>query len=125
MTARIIATEIFDPSDYVDELKEVAQNFDVGTKIIFENHKIRIWEVRLAPGERGPFHTHAISYFWTVIAGGIGRQRSQDGSMITREYSAGDTNYSEHSEHDPWFHDFENFGNSDMLFLTVELLDQA
>jgi hypothetical protein len=43
--------------------------------------------------------------------------------MITREYSAGDTNYSEHSSEDTWFHDFENFGTTDMLFLTVELLD--
>lgn len=125
MTARIITTETFDPSDYADELKHVAMNLDVGTKVVFENHAIRVWEVRLAPGERGPFHTHATRYFWTVVEGGIGRQRSQDGSMITREYSAGDTNYSEHSDSDPWFHDFENFGETDMLFLTVELLDRA
>ena len=99
------------------------ENFDVGTKLWFENPSIRVWEVRLKPGERGPFHAHTHRYFWTVVQGGIGRQRSQDGSMITREYSAGDTNYSEHSPQDPWLHDFENFGESDMLFITVELLD--
>jgi quercetin dioxygenase-like cupin family protein len=123
MAARVLKTEEFDAAEYAHELDVVATNFDVGTKMLFANDKLRVWEVRLQPGERGPFHTHATRYFWTVIDGGIGRQRSQDGSMITREYSAGDTNYSEHSPEDSWFHDFENFGTTDMLFLTVELLD--
>ncbi len=123
MTARVIAEETFNADDYSEELGAAPTNFDVGTKLSFENSSIRVWEVRLKPGERGPFHTHAQRYFWTVVQGGIGRQRSQDGSMITREYSVGDTNYSEHSPQDPWVHDFENFGETDMLFITVELLD--
>jgi oxalate decarboxylase/phosphoglucose isomerase-like protein (cupin superfamily) len=123
MAARVLKTEEFNALDYAHELDVVAANFDVGTKMLFANDKIRVWEVRLQPGERGAFHTHATRYFWTVIHGGIGRQRSQDGSMITREYSAGDTSYLEHSPEDTWFHDFENFGTTDMLFLTVELLD--
>ncbi|CAB4857476.1 MAG: hypothetical protein F2793_00165 [Actinobacteria bacterium] len=123
MAARIVATETFDREDYAEELKAAPENLAVGTRMWFENHAIRVWEVRLAPGERGPFHAHTQRYFWTVVQGGLGRQRSQDGSMITREYSAGDTNYSEHSPEDPWFHDFENVGDGDMLFMTVELLE--
>jgi hypothetical protein len=43
--------------------------------------------------------------------------------MITREYNVGDTNYSEHSPDDPTIHDFENAGDTDIRFVTVELLD--
>ena len=57
--------------------------------------------------------------------GGIGRQRTADGTMITREYHVGDTNYSEHSPDDPTIHDFENAGNTPIRFTTVELLDGA
>ncbi len=27
---------------------------DVATKLLFENERVKIWEMRLAPGEQGP-----------------------------------------------------------------------
>lgn len=123
MTARVIDTTTFDTAAYADELAAAPHNLDVGTRLWFENDAIRVWEVRLRPGERGPFHAHTRRYFWTVVDGGIGRQRSADGSMITREYHVGDTNYSLHSPDAPMIHDFENAGDSDIRFVTVELLD--
>jgi hypothetical protein len=59
------------------------------------------------------------------VDGGIGRQRTADGTMITREYHVGDTNYSDHSPDEPMIHDFENAGDTPIRFTTVELLDQA
>ena len=123
MSPSIIETADFDPGAYADELRAAANNHDVGTRLWFENDRIRVWEVRLKPGERCPFHTHTRRYFWTVVDGGIGRQRSVDGTMITREYAVGDTSYSEHSPDAPMTHDFENAGESDIRFVTVELLD--
>jgi hypothetical protein len=35
------------------------------------------------------------------VDGGIGRQRTADGTMITREYHAGDTSYSGHTQDEP------------------------
>ncbi|TMA30486.1 MAG: hypothetical protein E6J87_18025 [Deltaproteobacteria bacterium] len=29
---------------------------DVATKLLFENERVKIWEMRLAPGEQGPLH---------------------------------------------------------------------
>jgi quercetin dioxygenase-like cupin family protein len=43
-----------------------------------------VWEVRLRPGERGPFHAHTRRYFWTVVDGGTGLQRSADGTYRVR-----------------------------------------
>jgi quercetin dioxygenase-like cupin family protein len=123
VTARVVETSSFDPNAFVEELKNAPANLDVGTRLWFENQAIRVWEVRLKPGERGPFHAHTRRYFWTVVDGGIGRQRTADGAMITREYNVGDTNYSEHSPDDPTIHDFENAGETDIRFVTVELLD--
>jgi beta-alanine degradation protein BauB len=123
MAATIIREENFDPADYRGELDSAPGNLDVGTRLWFENEHIRVWEVRLMPGERGPFHAHTRRYFWTVVDGGIGRQRTADGTMITREYHVGDTNYSDHSPDDPTIHDFENAGDSPIRFTTVELLD--
>jgi len=124
MTAKEIGSGSFDLASFVDELREAPNNLDVGTKLWFENDAIRVWEVRLKPGERGPFHAHTRRYFWTVVDAGIGRQRTLDGVVIDREYKVGDTNYSEHTPEEPTIHDFENAGDSDIRFVTVELLDR-
>jgi quercetin dioxygenase-like cupin family protein len=123
MTATVLREESFDPAAYQQELAAAPGNLEVGTRLWFENDHLRVWEVRLAPGERGPFHAHTRRYFWTVVDGGTGRQRSADGTMITREYHTGDTSYSEHSPGEPMIHDFENAGESEIRFVTVELLD--
>jgi 2-polyprenyl-6-methoxyphenol hydroxylase-like FAD-dependent oxidoreductase len=72
---------------------------------------------------RWPVHAHTRRYFWTVVDGGIGRQRTADGTMITHAYHVGDTNYPDHSPDDPTIHDFENAGDTPIRFTTVELLD--
>lgn len=123
MTARITDTTTFDLTSFAEELRAAPGNLDVGTRLWLENDAIRVWEVRLKPGERCPFHAHTRRYFWTVVDGGTGRQRSTDGTLITREYSVGDTNYSEHTPDNPTLHDFENAGDTDIRFVTVELLD--
>src|SRR5262249_59309958 len=96
---------------------------DVGPGLWQKTDSTGVGEARLHPGERGPSHAHPRRYFWTVVDGGTGRQRTADGTMITREYHVGDTNYSEHSPDEPLIHDFENVGESEIRFVTVELLD--
>jgi beta-alanine degradation protein BauB len=125
LATTILSEGTFDPAEYSRELDAAPGNLDVGTRLWFENDRIRVWEVRLQPGERGPFHSHTRRYFWTVVDGGIGRQRTADGTVITREYHVGDTSYSEHSKDAPMIHDFENAGDSPIRFVTVELLDDA
>jgi beta-alanine degradation protein BauB len=122
MATTTLSEGSFDPADYRDELDAAPGNTDVGTRLWFENDSIRVWEVRLRPGERGAFHAHTRNYFWTVVDGGIGRQRTADGIVVTREYHVGDTSYSEHTAGRPLIHDFENAGDAPIRFVTVELL---
>jgi quercetin dioxygenase-like cupin family protein len=42
----------------------------VGTKLIFENERVRVWEFTLAPGESIGAHTHEHDYFFYPIQGG-------------------------------------------------------
>jgi hypothetical protein len=121
--AEVIEEGTFDPAVFGDELAVAASNLEVGTRLWFQNDRVKVWEVDLAPGERGPFHAHTHRYLWTVVEPGIGRQRSPDGAVKVRRYEVGDTQYSEHSPADPMIHDLENAGSTRLRFVTVELLD--
>ena len=121
--AEVIEEGTFDPAEFRDELAVAVSNLEVGTRLWFQNDRIKVWEVDLAPGERGPFHAHTHRYFWTVVEPGIGRQRSPDGTVKVRRYEVGDTQYSEPSPADPMIHDLENASQTRLRFVTVELLD--
>jgi beta-alanine degradation protein BauB len=122
-TGQIVEEGAFDPAEFAGELAAAAGNLEVGTRLWFANDRIKVWEVRLEPGQRGPFHAHTRRYFWTVVDGGTGRQRSPDGTFKVRTYELGDTQYAEHDPDHPLIHDLENVGPTTMRFVTVELLD--
>ena len=113
--------DTFDPADYAAELERAPENRMLGTSLWFENDHIKVFEISLEPGERGPFHIHDQTYFWTVIEPGRGLQRFPDGSVITRDYALGETKYLEHSPDDALIHDLENVGDSRLRFVTVAL----
>lgn len=83
----------FDPAAYAEELERAASNHQVGTSLWFENDHVRVFEVRLERRERGPFHVHDTTYFWTVVEPGRGRQRFPDGTFVVRDYALGETKY--------------------------------
>ncbi len=43
---------------------------DVGTRLLFENDRVRVWDLTLAPGESTGRHRHTDDYFYVVIGGG-------------------------------------------------------
>lgn len=113
----------FDVGEFEDELAAAPDNRAIGSSVLFENDRVRVWEVRLQPGERGDFHLHDRNYFWTVVDGGIGKQRSPDGTYVLRRYDTGDTSFQDNTPDDSMIHDFENAGDAEIRFVTVELLD--
>ena len=40
---------------------------EVGTKVVFEDDKIKVWELNLEPGERTAVHTHEMDYVLSLI----------------------------------------------------------
>jgi hypothetical protein len=111
----------FDPAEYADELAAAGSNHELGTSLWFENDHVRVFEVRLDPGERGPFHLHDRTYFWTVVEPGRGLQRFPDGTFVVRDYVMGETRYLEPSREEPLVHDLENVGTTRLRFVTVDL----
>jgi hypothetical protein len=107
--------------DFAEELHAAPANRQIGTSLWFENDHVRVFEIRLEPGQRGPFHVHDATYFWTVVAPGRGLQRFVDGTLVVRDYALGETKYLENSPDDPLVHDLENVGDSTLRFVTVEL----
>jgi beta-alanine degradation protein BauB len=43
---------------------------EVGTKLLFDNERVRVWEFTLQPGERIEAHHHVHDYFFYPIEGG-------------------------------------------------------
>ncbi len=42
---------------------------DVGTRVVFEDDRVRVWQVRLAPGEEGDVHRHDLDHLLVQVAG--------------------------------------------------------
>ncbi len=64
----------------------------VGTKVIFEDDKIKVWEFNLEPGERTPVHTHEMDYIFYVIDGTtLEVFDADDNNLGPLEVASGDT----------------------------------
>jgi hypothetical protein len=62
-----------------EELEDFARAFraahvgaeigEVASKVLFEDHRVRIWEMTLAPGEASDLHRHDLDYIIVLVAG--------------------------------------------------------
>ena len=57
--------------------------------LVSESERVRVWMIKLAPGERFGFHRHVLDYFWTCVTGGRGRQHVHDGTTVEYSYAPG------------------------------------
>ena len=100
-----------------------APNGCVGNCLVSENDRVRVWTIRLQPGERFGFHRHVLDYFWTSVSGGRGRQHLMDGTTVEYDYSPGETRHETYGTGEFKVHDLENIGDADLIFMTVESID--
>jgi quercetin dioxygenase-like cupin family protein len=107
------------------EREAQSPNGCVGSTLLSESDRVRIWIIRLAPGERIGFHRHVLDYFWTSVNGGRGRQHLMDGTTVEHTYIAGETRHETYGPGEFKVHDLENLGDVEMIFNTIEFLDSA
>ena len=50
-------------------MADTRQFGDIATKLLMENDRVRIWEMRLEPGEKSDLHRHENDYIMIQIAG--------------------------------------------------------
>ena len=113
------------PAMLIEEFERNQLNGCVGTTLLSETDRVRVWSINLKPGERIGFHRHVLDYFWTAVTPGVGLSHMQDGSAIERRYHAGETRHESYGPGEYKVHDLENIGDTELVFTTVEFLDSA
>ena len=107
------------------EREKASPNPCVGNELVSESERVRVWMIRLQPGERIGFHRHVLDYFWTAVSGGRGRQHVHDGTTVEYTYQPGETRHETYGAGQFKVHDLENLGDREMVFMTVEFKDSA
>lgn len=113
------------PPDLAQDLTAARDNGCVGTRLLSEDARCRVWTIVLAPGARIGFHTHVLDYFWTAVTAGRARSHYGDGRVAEVDYRAGDIQHLSFGPGESMTHDLANIGDTELIFTTVEFLDSA
>ncbi|HTO07679.1 MAG TPA: cupin domain-containing protein [Myxococcota bacterium] len=68
---------------------------DVANKLLFENERVKVWQMDLAPGERSDFHEHTHPYLICVIEGDTVDADFENGKSISIPVKPGQVYYVE------------------------------
>jgi hypothetical protein len=109
------------PAGGTDTLADGRSNDRIGTELHLETDGMRIWHLRLKPGQRIPYHRHDRPYFWSVTTDGKGRSHFDDGRIVDIDYKKGESKYfNDLSAENIFVHDLTNIGDAELVFVTVE-----
>ena len=113
------------PEGLYDDMKEHENSGVVGSTLVSETDRVRVWHLRLPPGYRCPFHRHVNPYFWSAHNAGKARGYFSDGRIKDVEHYAGETKHYYYGPGEYMLHSVENIGDTELYFTTVEFLDGA
>ncbi len=113
------------PEDLQREFDTDSDNGIVGSVLVSESERVRVWHLHLPPGKRCNFHTHVLDYFWSCHSHGKARGWYDDGRVQDVVHYPGDTSHYRFGQGEKFTHAVMNIGDTDLLFTTVEFLDSA
>ncbi len=58
---------------------------NVGTSIMYENDRVRVWDLALLPSEQLEKHIHRLPYFFIVASGGLIRFADPDDPDVSED----------------------------------------
>jgi beta-alanine degradation protein BauB len=111
------------PASLQKEFEDGCFNGCVGSVLVSENERVRVWHLHLPPGKRCNFHRHVLNYFWTAHNAGVARGYFEDGRVVDTKHYKGQTKHLNYGKGEYMVHSVENIGDTDLLFTTVEFLD--
>ncbi|WP_221181417.1 hypothetical protein [Histidinibacterium lentulum] len=111
------------PPGLHDELLAHVDNGCVGTTLLSETDRVRVWHLEIPVGGRFHFHRHVMPYFWTALTAGKARSYFADGRIADTEYFKGETRHFHYGAGESMAHSLENIGDTPLAFTTVEFLD--
>lgn len=93
---------------------------NVGSRLLFENDRVRVWDLRLEPGQSTGFHRHTTDYFYVVIGDGSLQGVNADGTARPVQHMAdGDVRFRTIDGED--VHEAVNVGDDPWRNIVVEL----
>lgn len=107
------------------DLEASAANGCVGSVLVSETERVRVWHLRIPPGRRSGFHRHVLDYFWTSLRDGQARTYLEDGRVVDATVRQHQTMHVVFGPGEHMVHCVENTGDTDLDFTTVEFLDGA
>jgi beta-alanine degradation protein BauB len=107
------------------EYERDTHNGCVGSVLVSETDRVRVWHLLIPAGKRCNFHRHVLNYFWTAHREGKARGYFEDGSIVDVEHYAGETRHLNFGPGEYMVHSVENIGATDLLFTTVEFLNDV
>jgi len=113
------------PPGLAEELEANRFNACVGSILVSESDRVRVWHLHLSAGKRCAFHRHVLDYFWTCHSHGDARSYFEDGSTRDVSHFPGDTRHMSYGKGEYLLHSVENIGDTDLLFTTVEFKRSA
>ena len=72
---------------YLSQMDETVGN--VATRVLFENERIKVWEMLLEPGESSDLHRHGLDYLLYILEGESVDADHPDGSSLRIPVEAG------------------------------------
>ena len=93
---------------------------EVGSRLLFENDRVRVWDLRLEPGQSTGVHRHTCEYLYVVIGDGVLQGADAEGTRgEARPMRDGEVRYNAVKGED--VHQAFNAGDTPWRNIIVEL----
>src|SRR5262245_59013209 len=93
----------------------------IGSRVIFENDRVRVWELSVEPGESSGLHRHDLPYVIVPLTGGTIEIESVDGRTYRPVETIGEAIWRDPGE----IHDLLNHGTATYRNVLVEIKGAA
>ena len=100
----------------IPDVLEVAKS---GYKLLLENEKVRVMEIRLKPGEKSPMHNHPNDHVIYVVKDAEFKLSFPNGKSNEFDLKEGQVLWIESGSHET-----ENIGTTNGLCIVVEMKEQ-
>ena len=95
---------------------------EVGSSLLFENERLRIWEMTLGPGEACHLHQHLYDYAFVYVTQSTIEVTDGDGHAWSNSFGDGFVQFTTVSERGISPHMIRNIGEEEHRQVIVELL---
>jgi len=93
----------------------------IGSRVIFENELVRVWDLTVAPGKSAGLHRHDLPYVIVPLTGGTIEIKSVDGGTYRPVETVGEAIWRDPGE----IHDLHNLGSTPYRNVLVEIKRSA